>query len=70
MLAMVQAIKSFQVLELDDGTVRVISSDKRQMARWYGLDYLQDKAKPTQNGNYIALMSLKYSFMPTFRKRN
>lgn len=67
---MVQAIKSFQVLELDDGTVRVISSDKRQMARWFGLDYLQDKAKQTQNGNYIALMSSKYIFMPTFRKRN
>ncbi|MGX7164340.1 hypothetical protein [Enterococcus massiliensis] len=67
---MVQAIKSFQVLELDDGTVRVISSDKRQMARWFGLDYLQDKAKQTQNGNYIALMSSKYRFTPTFRKRN
>lgn len=67
---MVQAIKNFQVLELDDGTVRVISTDKRQMARWYGLDYLQDKAKLTQNGSYIALMSLEYSFTPTFRKRS
>ncbi|MGO0154614.1 hypothetical protein ACTL31_03345 [Leuconostoc mesenteroides] len=66
---MVQAIKSFQVLELDDGTIRVISSNKQQMARWYGLDYLQDKARLTQNGTYIALMSSKYSFAPTFRKR-
>lgn len=64
-----QPIKSFQMVEFDDGTTRVISTDKRQMARWYGLDYLQDKAQQTNQGTYIALLAKDYYFSAGFRKR-
>lgn len=64
-----KVIKSFQVFELSDGTVRVVSGDKRQMARWYALDYLQEKAVLTKQGSYIASLSKSYQFKPTFRKR-
>lgn len=67
---MAKAIKNFQVVEFDDGTTRVISTDKRQMARWYGLDYLQEKAQLTNQGSYIALLSRDYYFSPAFRKRD
>ena len=66
---MTKMIKTFQVVEFDDGTVRVINSDKRQMARWFALDYLVDKPQLTQQGLYVALLSQDYYFSAGFRKR-
>lgn len=66
---MAKVVKSFQVAEFDDGTVRVISSDKRQMARWFALDYFHDKPQLTQQGLYVALLSGDYYFSAGFRKR-
>lgn len=66
---MKKIIKTFQVVELDDGTIRVISNEKKQMARWYALDYFVDKAKLDSNGYYIATLSEKFYFSPGFRKR-
>lgn len=66
---MAKVIKSFQVVEFDDGTVRVINSDKRQMARWFALDYFVDKPQLTQQGLYVALLSQDYYFSAGFRKR-
>lgn len=65
---MVRVIKNFQVIKLDDGTTHVISSDKQQMARWYGLDYLQDKPQKSKQDYYIALLSQDYYFSAGFRK--
>ncbi|MFR7931657.1 MAG: hypothetical protein ACLU4Q_02945 [Streptococcus thermophilus] len=59
---MTKMIKTFQVVEFDDGTVRVINSDKRQMARWFALDYFVDKPQLTQQGLYVALLSQDYYF--------
>lgn len=69
MIFMVNIIKNFQVVELDDGTTRVISSDKKQMARWYALDYLKDKPQKSQQEYYMALLSGEYYFSGGFRKR-
>ncbi|MTB36804.1 hypothetical protein [Streptococcus uberis] len=66
---MKKIIKSFQVIELDDGTTRVISGDKKQMARWYALDYFIDKAELQSNGQFVAILSDKFFFSPGFRKR-
>lgn len=66
---MTKVIKTLQVLEYDNGSFKVLSTDKRQMARWYALDYLTDKAKVTTNGSYIADVSLDYYFSGGFRKR-
>lgn len=66
---MVQAVKTFQVVEFDDGSTRVISTDKRQMARWYALDYLLDKAQKTNQGSYVALLSPAFYFSAGFRKK-
>lgn len=67
---MAQAVKTFQIIEFDDGSVRVISTDKRQMARWYALDYLQDKAQKTSQGAYVALLCPAFYFSAGFRKRD
>ncbi|EAD0971005.1 hypothetical protein ARG35_02890 [Listeria monocytogenes] len=67
---MAQAVKTFQIVEFDDGSTRVISTDKRQMARWYALDYLQDKAQKTSQGAYVALLSPAFYFSAGFRKRD
>ena len=66
---MTKMIKTFQVVDFDDGTVRVINSDKRQMARWFALDYFVDKPQLTQQGLYVALLSQEYYFSAGFRKR-
>ena len=66
---MTKMIKTFQVVEFDDGTVRVINSDKRQMARWFALDYFVDKPQLTQQGLYVALLSQDYYFSAGSRKR-
>ena len=66
---MTKMIKTFQVVEFDDGTVRVINSDKRQMARWFALDYFVDEPQLTQQGLYVALLSQDYYFSAGFRKR-
>lgn len=66
---MTKMIKTFQVVDFDDGTVRVINSDKRQMARWFALDYFVDKPQLTQQGLYVALLSQDYYFSAGFRKR-
>lgn len=66
---MTKMIKTFQVVDFDDGTVRVINSDKCQMARWFALDYFVDKPQLTQQGLYVALLSQDYYFSAGFRKR-
>lgn len=67
---MAQVVKTFQVVEFDDGLTRIISTDKKQMARWYALDYLQDKAQKTNQGAYVALLSPAFYFSAGFRKRD
>lgn len=67
---MAQIVKTFQVVEFDDGSTRIISTDKKQMARWYALDYLQDKAQKTSQGTYVALLSPAFYFSAGFRKRD
>ena len=55
---MMKDAKAFHVLELENGETCIISPDKRQMARWYALDYL--KEKPVQTGNgYRAIVSIQ-----------
>lgn len=66
---MEQNNKMLFVTELQNGTIRVISSDRKQMARWYALDYLMEKPKLTDKG-YMSIVSKKYYFSPTFRKRS
>jgi hypothetical protein len=53
-----------------DGKSYVVSNDKRQMARWYALDYLTDKAQQRTDGSYIASVSADFLFTPAFRKQN
>lgn len=67
---MTQIVKTLQVVEFDNGIVRIISSDKRQMARWYGLDYLKDKAQLSDKGYFFADVSCDFYFAPTFRRKN
>lgn len=67
---MTQIVKTLQVMEFDDGSVRVVSSDKRQMARWYGLDYLKDKAQVSAKGSFYSEVASNFYFAPTFRKKN
>lgn len=67
---MAKVIKTIQVVEFDDGTSTVVSTDRRQMARWYGLDYLKDKARLTDKGNLLAEVSSDFYFAPTFRKKD
>lgn len=38
---MVKDVKAFHALELESGETCIISTDKRQMARWYALDKWQ-----------------------------
>ncbi|MGX7014722.1 hypothetical protein [Vagococcus silagei] len=67
---MAQVVKTLQVVEFDDGLTRIISTDKKQMARSYALDYLQDKAQKTSQGAYVALLSSAFYFSAGFRKRD
>lgn len=61
--------KNFQIHELPDGQVIVLSKNKRQMAGWYALDYLLDKPELTDKGNYRATMNPEYFFSPGFRRK-
>ncbi|KAI4439692.1 hypothetical protein FMM80_10665 [Schaedlerella arabinosiphila] len=60
--------KMLYIVVQDNGETYVISTDKRQMARWYALDYLRDKPKPTEKG-YKAVVSDGFYFSPAFRKK-
>lgn len=64
---MAKDVKAFHVLELENGETCIISTDKRQMARWYALDYLKEKPVQTENG-YRAIVSGGFRFTPAFRK--
>ena len=44
-------VKAFHALGLENGETCIISTDKRQMARWYALDYLKEKPVQTENGS-------------------
>lgn len=61
-------VKAFHVLELENGETCIISTDKRQMARWYALDYLKEKPLLTEKG-YRAIVSDGYRFTPDFREK-
>lgn len=65
---MAKDVKAFHVLELENGETCIISTDKRQMARWYALDYLKEKPQLTEKG-YRAAVSDGFYFSPAFRKR-
>lgn len=61
-------VKAFHVLELENGELCVINTDKKQMARWYALDYLKEKPVRTEKG-YRAIVSGDFRFTPAFRKK-
>ena len=61
-------VKAFHVLELESGETCIISTDKRQMARWYALDYLKEKPLLTEKG-YRAIVSDGYRFTPASREK-
>lgn len=61
-------VKAFHVLELENGETCIISTDKRQMARWYALDYLKEKPLLTEK-DYRAIVSDGYRFTPAFREK-
>ena len=63
-----KVVKIFYAFELANGDTCIISSDKKQMARWYALDYLKDKPQLTEKG-YRATVSDGFHFNPAFRKK-
>lgn len=65
---MVTETKALHIVGLKNGETCIISSDKRQMARWYALDYLKDKPVLTEKG-YRAIVSDGFYFSPAFRKK-
>lgn len=65
---MTNDIKAFHALKLESGETCIISTDKRQMARWYALDYLKEKPVQTEKG-FRAIVSDGYRFTPAFRKK-
>ena len=65
---MERVAKILYAIDFESGETRIVSTDKRQMARWYALDYLKDKPQLTDKG-YMAVVSEGYYFTPTFRKR-
>lgn len=64
---MEKVAKLLYALELENGDTCIISTDKRQMARWYALDYFKDKPQLTEKG-YHAIVSDGVYFAPAFRK--
>lgn len=56
------------VIQTDDGETYIISTDKRQMARWYAMDYLRDKPQLTDKG-YRGVVSEGFYFTPAFRRK-
>lgn len=65
---MEQVTKRFYVLELENGATCIVSTDKRQMARWYALDYFVEKPQLTENG-YRATVADEVYFSPAFRRK-
>lgn len=65
---MAKDVKAFHVLELENGNTCIISTDRKQMARWYALDYLKEKPLPTEKG-YRAVVSDGFRFTPAFRRK-
>lgn len=63
-----KVVKLFYAFELADGATCIISTDKKQMARWYALDYLKDKPQLTEKG-YRGIVSDGFYFSPAFRKQ-
>lgn len=64
---MERVVSLFYVIELDNGETHIISTDKRQMARWYAMDYLRDKPRLTDKG-YTGVVADGIRFAPAFRK--
>lgn len=60
--------KLLYAFELPNGKTCIVSTDKKQMARWYALDYLREKPQLTEKG-YRAIVSDGFCFSPAFRKR-
>lgn len=65
---MERVAKLFYAIELENGETHIISTDKRQMARWYAMDYLRDKPRLTDKG-YRGIVADGVRFTPTFRMR-
>ncbi len=65
---MEKVVKLLYAFELEDGKAYIVSTDKRQMARWYALDYLKEKPQLAEKG-YRAAVSDGFYFSPAFRKR-
>lgn len=63
-----KVVKLFYALEQENGDTCIISTDKKQMARWYALDYFKGKPQLTEKG-YRATVSDGFYFSPAFRKR-
>lgn len=63
-----KVVKMLYAFTQEDGETYIISTDKRQMARWYALDYLRDKPKLTDKG-YRAAVSDGFYFSPAFRRK-
>lgn len=63
-----KATKILYAFELENGDTCIISTEKKQMARWYALDYLKEKPQLTEKG-YRAVVSDGFYFSPAFRKR-
>ena len=63
-----KVVKMIYVIEMESGETHVVSTDKRQMARWYAMDYLRDKPRLIDKG-YTSVVSEDFSFSPTFRRR-
>lgn len=65
---MERVVSLLYVIQMDDGETHIISTDKRQMARWYAMDYLRDKPQLTDKG-YRGVVSEGFYFTPAFRRK-
>lgn len=63
-----KVVKMLYAFTQDNGETCVVSTDKRQMARWYALDYFKEKPKLTDKG-YRAVVSDGFYFSPAFRRK-
>lgn len=63
-----KVVKMLYAFMQDNGETCVVSTDKRQMARWYALDYFKEKPKLTDKG-YKAVVSDGFYFSPAFRRK-
>ena len=65
---MERVVSLFYAIQMDDGKTHIISTDKRQMARWYAMDYLREKPQSTDKG-YRGVISEGFYFTPAFRRK-